>query len=289
VISGLGTALKQILFGSTRTKPFVCFIKKHQSGYELARKLGITIDTLWKCNPNVPDFDSVWGGQLLLVPQHALPDRGPWEDKESDLALTRWPARVEDFPVYPQKDDFLDSHWEPPRSTELTPITGTTAREAIWGRFEYTDSSSASDPDGIHITGGWESANIGMVQLPGLAGLTRGSMQFNKKCHKQLQGLWADWVRYGMRRHILTFDGSFVPRYMRKASHTRDHLSNHSWGTAFDINAKWNPLGTPPLHLGTHGSVMDLVEIAHKWGFFWGGHFGSKRWDGMHFEVAKIL
>ncbi|HEY3739588.1 MAG TPA: M15 family metallopeptidase [Bryobacteraceae bacterium] len=285
--SGFATVLKRLV--SSASLPYVCFVRKQQSGYELCRELGITMDTLWRYNPEVPDFESVWGGQLLLVPHATWPSQRPWEDSAGSYSLTPWHARAEDFTIYPQKDRCLDPHWEPPRSTVLTAISGTVGRGNAFGTFTYVDDTSG-DPDGIRITGGWESANIGMVQVPGLAGLnSRGGMQFYKKCHRQLQGLWGDWVKYGMRRHILTFDGSFNPRYMRKASHIPDHLSNHAWGTAFDINAKWNPLGTPPVHLGTHGSVMDLVEIAHKWGFYWGGHFGSHRWDGMHFEVAKIL
>ncbi len=29
-----------------------------------------------------------------------------------------------------------------------------------------------------------------------------------------------------------------------------------------------------------------LMPIAHKHGFFWGGHFS--RQDGMHFEIARL-
>jgi hypothetical protein len=64
-------------------------------------------------------------------------------------------------------------------------------------------------------------------------------------------------------------------------------LSNHAWGTGFDINAKWNPLGAVPALRGDTGSVRELVPIAHDHGFFWGGHFS--RSDGMHFEVARVL
>ena len=64
-------------------------------------------------------------------------------------------------------------------------------------------------------------------------------------------------------------------------------LSNHAWGTAFDINAALNPRGTVPVFRGQPGSVRELVPRANDLGFYWGGHFSRR--DGMHFEVARVL
>jgi hypothetical protein len=66
-------------------------------------------------------------------------------------------------------------------------------------------------------------------------------------------------------------------------------LSNHAFGTAFDINADENQLGSQPALPSEPGCVFELVPIAHKFGFYWGGHFTPPRRDGMHFEIAKIL
>ena len=63
--------------------------------------------------------------------------------------------------------------------------------------------------------------------------------------------------------------------------------SNHSFATAFDINAAWNGLGREPAARGEKGSVRELVPIFEKWGFRWGGNF--RRRDGMHFEIARII
>ena len=49
----------------------------------------------------------------------------------------------------------------------------------------------------------------------------------------------------------------------------------------------WNGLGARPALVGQKGCVRELVEIANRNGFYWGGHF--TRLDGMHWEVAKIL
>lgn len=75
-----------------------------------------------------------------------------------------------------------------------------------------------------------------------------------------------------------------MPRFVRGS---RTTLSNHSWGTAFDINYAWNCLGALPALRGEKGSVRELVPIAHRHGFYWGGHFSRR--DGMHFEVARVL
>ena len=83
---------------------------------------------------------------------------------------------------------------------------------------------------------------------------------------------------------VLTWAGSWVPRYIRGS---RSRLSNHAWGTAFDINVPWNGLRRTPAFKGQKGSVRELVLIAAKLGFYWGGWFTRK--DGMHFEVSKIL
>jgi len=120
VVTGLARALSPWIprFGPS---PYVCFVRKHQSGYELARKLDITFDALWRFNPNFTDLEEVWGGQLLLVPQSFFAPRDPWEDLAHEFTLTPWRARAEDFVYYPQRDEYLDHTWEPPQSTELKP------------------------------------------------------------------------------------------------------------------------------------------------------------------------
>ena len=97
--------------------------------------------------------------------------------------------------------------------------------------------------------------------------------------------MWLQWEKEGLLDRILTFDGSFVPRFIRGSTST---LSNHAFGTAFDINAQFNPLGQEPAEMGAKGCVRELVPIANRFGFAWGGHF-KKRPDGMHFEVARII
>jgi hypothetical protein len=63
-----------------------------------------------------------------------------------------------------------------------------------------------------------------------------------RKPTRQLEALWAAWEKAGLLRLVRSYDGGFYPRYKRLQAHIPANLSNHSWGTAFDINAQWNPI-----------------------------------------------
>lgn len=67
---------------------------------------------------------------------------------------------------------------------------------------------------------------------------------------------------------------------MVRGSTTR--LSNHSSGTAIDLNATKHPLGKA----GTFPAetVPLLKALAKKYGLFWGGDYLNRR-DEMHFEI----
>ena len=106
---------------------------------------------------------------------------------------------------------------------------------------------------------------------------------FHRLAEKQLRKLFSDWEKEGLTSLILTYGGSYVPRFVRGRPGV---LSNHAFGSAFDINVAWNGLGRVPAFVGQKGSVRELVKLANKNGFFWGGHF--TRLDGMHFEIAVL-
>jgi hypothetical protein len=60
-------------------------------------------------------------------------------------------------------------------------------------------------------------------------------------------------------------------------------LSNHSSGTAIDLNATKHPLGK----IGTfpNEKVPMIRALAKKYGLTWGGDYRNRK-DEMHFEVA---
>jgi hypothetical protein len=63
-----------------------------------------------------------------------------------------------------------------------------------------------------------------------------------------------------------------------------DNLSNHSSGTAIDLNATEHPLGK----VGTFPAekVPMIKALAKKYSLTWGGADNWRRKDEMHFEVA---
>ena len=109
-------------------------------------------------------------------------------------------------------------------------------------------------------------------------------MMWHKYGQDQLVKFFERLEKENLHSHILSFAGAFYPRYVRGS---RTNLSNHSWGTAFDINVPYNGLNKIPALVGQKGSVREIVPIANEYGFYWGGHFARR--DGMHFEIAKIV
>ena len=60
-------------------------------------------------------------------------------------------------------------------------------------------------------------------------------------------------------------------------------LSNHSSGTAIDLNATKHPLG----HAGTFTPMQTVLiqALCKKYGLTWGGDYKTRK-DEMHFEVS---
>jgi hypothetical protein len=61
--------------------------------------------------------------------------------------------------------------------------------------------------------------------------------------------------------------------------------SQHSFGTAFDINWNENQFDAK----GTNNLPPNVGQIADKWGLSWGGYFNGGKKDAMHFEVSRLL
>lgn len=160
---------------------------------------------------------------------------------------------------------------------------------STWGAFKYHSAPQPTNQEAIEIEGTWVQDNIVNVHIPQLSGKVHApascSVQFHAKAAKQLAALWAAWEAAHLLPHIWTWDGSWVPRYIRGS---RSILSNHAYGTAFDINAAYNGLGKTPALIDQPGCVRELVGIAWDYGFAWGGWYPTRP-DGMHFEVARLI
>ncbi len=178
---------------------------------------------------------------------------------------------------------------EYPPKPAFQPLETNDERAAIFGRFDFVPAPTDDDKEAIRIIGTWRRDNIVKVPVPQLLHITgargRDYVWFHRKGADQLQALWQAWEDEGLLNLVLTWSGAFNPRFARGSTTT---LSNHAFGSAFDINYAWNRLGHIPALVGQKGSVRRLVPTANRHGFYWGGHF-QRRPDGMHFEIAELL
>ena len=167
----------------------------------------------------------------------------------------------------------------------LQPLNGS-QRQLAFGPLEFVHAPIPGNPENISLKGTWAKDNIVIVNVPelvGISGAGKGNIQIHRKAADSIRFLFNELSQLGLTDLIHTWGGSFVPRLVRGSSTA---LSNHAFGTAFDINMEWNGLGKKPLPEGSFGSVVPIVPIAEKHGWFWGGHYTS-RLDGMHFEYVN--
>lgn len=186
--------------------------------------------------------------------------------------------------------EYTETESEYPPKPDFPPLVNAHARQQLFGPLEFAPNPTSSDPERIRITNGWDKDNIVKVIIPQLRGVkganNEGIVYFHHKAEDQLVALWQAWEEQDLLDLILTYEGAYAPRFVRGKA-DEEILSNHAFGTAFDINYAWNKLGTEPATADTTGCVYKLVPVAHEFGFYWGGHFTRR--DGMHFEVAKII
>lgn len=193
---------------------------------------------------------------------------------------------VEDVEADPDNPDPRGINW--PLPPDFSPIVGTSGRQRAFGKFRFEPDPTSDNPERIKVTDDWANRNIGRVVIPQLVGVSgapsSGGVWFFNAAHQQLRDLWQAWENEGLLDRVVNWAGSYVPRFIRGS---RSVLSNHAFGSAFDINTRENALGAIPALVGKHGSLRELVPIANDHGFYWGGHFKSRP-DGMHFEIAEL-
>ncbi len=159
-----------------------------------------------------------------------------------------------------------------------------------FGGFNYKSKPIPGNPENIEILGDWVAKNLDAVYEPLLVG-TKGIGpsgyvgHFHKKAVEPFKNLIQDWHAQGLLDRVISWGGSWVPRYIRGSTTI---LSNHSCGTAFDINTLENPLGYVGAPLGAKGCVYELVNIAAYHGWYWGGFYAGRK-DSQHWELARPL
>ncbi len=177
-----------------------------------------------------------------------------------------------------------DPNWPP--APNFWSITREDVRERLFGKIAWARKPQKGEPRAIAILNNWPAENIVDVEVPQLRKfVSSGKVKFHKVAAEGFQRFWAEVEKAGYLPLVLSWSGTWVPRVM-----TSDYskLSNHAYGTAFDINVPQNGWQKRPALVGQQGSLRELVPIANACGFFWGGHWDARWWDGMHFEWAVV-
>ncbi|WP_300528297.1 M15 family metallopeptidase [uncultured Nocardioides sp.] len=120
----------------------------------------------------------------------------------------------------------------------------------------------------------WVRTHISTQSVPIL-----GDVTCNNAIFPQLRAALEEIVTAGLADEIKRdqYAGCYYPRFIAGST----SLSNHSFGTALDLNVPGNLRGT----VGEMDRVV--VSIFKKWGFAWGGDWSYT--DPMHFEMARIV
>jgi hypothetical protein len=213
-----------------------------------------------------------------------------------------------------QPDNYYDDKKTdayPPRPANLASPSNA-SRNAALGCFIFKQLPlpNRGDKDEIVPQGScdgqvadWRKANIVDVTIPQLqfADGYPGKVTCHRLVAPKLVALFARWEELDLLHLVRAFDGAYSPRYIRgdspspnghgaKRSDQVSSLSNHAFGSAFDIdNGDDNGYGEMPVLCPLRGCTRELVGSANDLGFFWGGHYsGPNDRDGMHFELAKF-
>lgn len=175
----------------------------------------------------------------------------------------------------------------PPKPADAKPL-GFAERQRLLGEIKFEPAPVADNPEAIRITNDWKNQHLSTVMIPQLRGIpgapSNGVIQFNKAVIPQLVALFQDWEREGLLSRVLSWGGSFAPRFIRGS---RTVLSQHAHASAIDINVPWNPLGARGALIGEKGSTRELALTAYRHGFLYGGWFTRK--DLMHLEVFRVI
>jgi hypothetical protein len=137
-------------------------------------------------------------------------------------------------------------------------------------------------PSILKSSNGWpaskDAAEIGIKSYP-IPGTTI-KIRCAEKVAPLLVGLCADFDKLVEPIDVGTLDSwGYAFRPIRGQTET---LSNHSSGTAVDLNAEAHPLGKRETFTIEQETIVR--QIAAKYGCRWGGDY-KNRADEMHFEI----
>lgn len=88
-----------------------------------------------------------------------------------------------------------------------------------------------------------------------------------------------DKVQQEIKDAKIDYSFNNVTAYNYRLKRGGGGTSLHSWGIAIDINPGNNPFGSTQTDI-----PRQVIDIFKKHGFFWGGDWGGRDYDPMHFE-----
>ncbi|MDD4803047.1 MAG: M15 family metallopeptidase [Syntrophomonas sp.] len=151
-----------------------------------------------------------------------------------------------------------------------------------FGQFRYRDIKDGR----IEVDPQWIARNIVTIKLPGL--------NRNVQVHKDAAANFIQAFTYikngsaninGQQVPLLslikTMDGTFVTRHVNW--NPSRGLSNHSWGTAIDINAANHFRNVNPSREPSDPNLILWEKAFKPAGFSWGNSYS----DAMHYELIK--
>ncbi|MEN6462912.1 MAG: peptidoglycan-binding protein [Syntrophomonas sp.] len=151
-----------------------------------------------------------------------------------------------------------------------------------FGQFRYRELSGGR----IEVDPNWIAENIVTITLPGL----NQQVQVNKAAKDNFIQAFT-YIKNGtaiingkqvsLLSLIKSMDGTFVTRHVNW--NPANGLSNHSWGTAIDINADNHFRYVNPVTEPNDPNVILWEKAFQPAGFSWGNRYS----DSMHFELIK--
>ncbi len=93
-----------------------------------------------------------------------------------------------------------------------------------------------------------------------------------------------DKIQKEINDQKIDYDFNDVQTYNNRSKRYGGGKSLHSWAIALDINPTRNPMGGTSTDMPT-----EVIDIFKKHGFFWGGDWGGRDYDPMHFEWYGAL
>lgn len=154
---------------------------------------------------------------------------------------------------------------------------------AVKGKANYFSGGKNKVPPGNPATAKWQSENLQAFSIQGVGG-RKLNLRVYKPAAAAFQGFLTDLAATGYPIHNV---GSANFRLKRGSK----SLSEHSFGTAIDINGEVVPGEGGPRNPMSATFKTDLPEnisqLAAKWGLAWGGDWKGTK-DTMHFEYTGV-